>query len=133
MDGCSDCPLPPNEDNICRRTSEEDVLIVAQRHAGHSCEYTLTVKSIVVWEGVAKQRADEAYHVTKTHLPESEAFLLRRCAQNAARDCQCQGRVEEVEGEADNKGVSYSFGCSWNTYTKGKASEILLMLVESQM
>ena len=118
MDGCADCPLPPAEESICRRTPEEDVLIVAQRHAGHSCDYTLTVKSIVVWEGVSKQRADEAYHVTKTHLPESEAFLLRRCAQNTARDCECQGRADE--GREDNKGVSYSFGCSWNTYTKGE-------------
>ena len=52
MEGCIDCPLPPPEDHICRRdVANEDVLILAQRHSGHSCDYALTVKSIVVWEG----------------------------------------------------------------------------------
>ena len=125
MEGCIDCPLPPGEASICRRGPNEDVLVIAQRHDGHDCEFAYTVKSIVVWDGIPKDQADEAYRVTKTHLPHSEKHLKRRCAQNNSRDCVCQG--QQIDG-SDNKkvvdddetmGVSYSFGCSWSTYTNG--------------
>ena len=117
MKGCIDCPLSPAEDHICRRGPDEDVLVVAERHQGHICEYTYTIKSIVVWDGVGQELADEAYRTTKSHLPHSGVFLKRRCAQNSTRNCECQGQMSAEK--KDKAGVSFSFGCSWSTYTQG--------------
>ena len=69
----------------------------------------------VQYAGVEKELADEAYLTTKTHLPQSGNHLKRGCATNSQRDCNCQGQGQSE----DTKGVSFSFGCSWSTYTQG--------------
>ena len=111
--GCADCPFPPAEDHICRRGPDEEVLILAERRLGHTCQFSHTVISIVVWDGVSKELADEVYVTSKFHLQRSDVYRKRNCTQNKKKNCYCQG------SSTDKMGVSYSFGCSWSTQTQG--------------
>jgi hypothetical protein len=114
MEGCIDCPLPPDEADVCRR-GEEAVLVLVQKNFGHTCDYAFTVASVIVWDGIAKDLADEAYFGTKNMLPQSEEYLQRGCAQNRSKTCSCQGQDTNLE----KAGVSFSFGCSYSTYNQG--------------
>jgi hypothetical protein len=114
MEGCIDCPLTPDETDVCRR-GEEAVLVLVQNNFGHTCDYAFTVASVIVWDGIAKDLADEAYTSTKNSLPQSEEYLQRGCARNRSKTCSCQGQDTNLE----KAGVSFSFGCSYSTYNQG--------------
>ena len=107
---------------------------------GHRCQYTYIVVGIVLWEGLAEDKANEAYDVISHKVGNygiqtvgrdvSETVLLMRqakmltilffcikprgCHTNAANDCLCQGLPDD--DNADFSGASFTYGCSRSGY-----------------
>ncbi|KAL1497059.1 hypothetical protein ABEB36_008085 [Hypothenemus hampei] len=96
-----------------RVTIEEKYLVLVKHRKGHFCRSAFIVICLVVWEGVAKNNADELYSVLTEKLNKYGLQTRRRCATNDPRTCACQGIYEETCG------TSFSFGCSWSMYYNG--------------
>ncbi|XP_073841916.1 ten-Eleven Translocation (TET) family protein isoform X3 [Musca autumnalis] len=98
---------------IRRADPEEKILVVVKKRPGHRCIAAFIVVCMVVWDGMPRQDADNAY---TNLIPKLNKFGLpttRRCATNENRTCACQGLDPETSG------ASYSFGCSWSMYYNG--------------
>jgi methylcytosine dioxygenase len=65
---------------------------------------------IIVWEGIPRPVADQAYAVIKDKVSNYGQAMERHCEANTAKNCACQGVDPAKEG------LSFSFGCSWNCY-----------------
>ncbi|XP_065359292.1 methylcytosine dioxygenase TET isoform X2 [Calliphora vicina] len=105
------CPLAKW---VLRRADpEEKILVVVKKRPGHRCIAAYVVVCMVVWDGMPRMEADNAY---KNLIPKLNKFGLpttRRCATNENRTCACQGL------DPESSGASYSFGCSWSMYYNG--------------
>ncbi|XP_059216920.1 methylcytosine dioxygenase TET isoform X2 [Stomoxys calcitrans] len=98
---------------IRRADPEEKILVVVKKRPGHRCIAAFIVVCMVVWDGMPRLDADNAY---TNLIPKLNKFGLpttRRCATNENRTCACQGLDPETSG------ASYSFGCSWSMYYNG--------------
>lgn len=68
---------------VIRRSSEEEkILVIARKRADHVCDTSLNVVNIVLWEGIAKERADFLYKELSTVLPQHGVPTTRRCGIN---------------------------------------------------
>ncbi|XP_074647636.1 uncharacterized protein LOC141903420 [Tubulanus polymorphus] len=99
---------------IIRRSGpEEKVLVVVRHRSGHFCETAVIIVSIVAWEGVPSQQADDLYSFLTRVLPVYGNETERRCGANEQKTCACQGF------EGSTSGASFSFGCSWSMFFNG--------------
>ena len=99
---------------ILRRSGpEEKVLCVARPRRGHRCQTAVMIVSIVVWEGVPAELANNIYDHMRHELPVNGLETERRCGLNDTRTCACQGWKPEIGG------ASFTFGCSWSMYYNG--------------
>ena len=97
-----------------RRIDEkEKFCVIFKQNLGHSCEYTYTVVTIVVWEAFPVQQVNDIYRFLTSTLPKYGNPTPRKCSANDSKSCACQGTNPET------KGASYSFGCSWAVYYNG--------------
>ena len=70
---------------ILRRTSDEEkVLCLVRRRPGHTCDASVQVLVVVVWDGLDLQHADALYDYLKRTLPRTGADKTRRRSSGAS-------------------------------------------------
>ena len=106
MNGC-----PVSQTIISRSSEEEEYLVLVKRRIGHYCKFQWSVIAIIAWSPFEKSLADEAYNISKKVLGPYGIPNKRFCEFNSKKSCKCQGKSEK------NKGTSYSFGCSYSTFS----------------
>ena len=68
---------------MLRRTgTEEKVLVLVKRRQEHQCKTSVVVASIVLWDGLSKDRADLIYREAKEVVPQHAMPTYRRCGIN---------------------------------------------------
>ena len=65
--------------------------------------------AIVDWQGVGSTYSDSLYQNLVTILRQDGIPKERGCSKNKHKNCACNNQ----------HGASYSFGCSWSSYTHG--------------
>ena len=68
---------------IIRRSGEEEkYLCVVRKRPGHFCDTAYIVVSLVAWEGVFRQQADDLYTYLVSTLTKNGYETERRCGMN---------------------------------------------------
>jgi len=99
---------------VLRRSgANEKILVIVRERKGHWCDDTVIVISIVIWDGIAVDRASFLYQRLTFLLREHATTVTRRCGSNEKKNCCCQGSNPETCG------ASFSFGCSWSMFYNG--------------
>ena len=101
------CPSP--KETLTR--GSEAALLIVKTNSGHTCNDSVVVIAIVIWEGIDKDRADSMYESLRSTVARNEKVTARGVATARAKDCRCQGD--------STGGASFSYGCSWSSYTGG--------------
>ena len=78
---------------VRRLSKEEKFLVLFKRNIGHSCEYTYTIVSLVVWDAFPKVQCDGLYNTLTDILPKHGAPTVRKCCTNE-RWGGCSVRVQ---------------------------------------
>ncbi|XP_054168195.1 methylcytosine dioxygenase TET2-like [Oppia nitens] len=105
------CPIAKSI--IRRSSSQEIVLALVRRRKGHKCQSSYIIVSIVVWDAIDLQFADNLFDMIVNKVNDYGIPTKRRCAQNESKTCGCQGT------DISTNGACYSYGCGWSMFTNG--------------
>eukprot|EP00731_Ephydatia_muelleri_P028336 Em0019g1209a len=103
----------PTAEYVVRRLKDELFMVLYRHHRGHTCDTSYTVVSIVFWDCVSADTLEHIYDYLTDVLPEYGTPTERQCSRNDSKTCGCQGE------DSENRGASYSFGCTWVVYYNG--------------
>ncbi len=99
-DGC------PRANCIIRRSGDQEkVLALFRKRPGHVCHFSHLIVSLVVWDGISKEKSNELRSFLMLTLPYEATPLDRGCGKNKKKSCMCQGFICAISGK------SYAIGC----------------------